>query len=232
MGNQRFFYFCQNLMHTFKTSQAREKILSKIRTGLNNASLPIPFPEAELESINTIYHKDDFTPEESFANEFIKLGGKFVFCESEQEFLDNVDNLFDTRGWDEILCAEEHMLQLFQNNKISFVKKADPTNAAAKVCITGCEALVGRTGTMIFSSRQNFGRTTPVFYPVHLVVAYANQVVEDIQDGLKLMKDKYGKDLPSMINFNTGPSRTADIEKTLVVGVHGPGEVFCFFINA
>ncbi|HRO42939.1 MAG TPA: LUD domain-containing protein [Flavipsychrobacter sp.] len=206
--------------------------MSKIRNGLNEAKLPMPFPEAEQESINTVYRADDLMPEEAFAKEFIELGGKFVFCESEQEFLDNIDNLFDSFGWNEILCSEEHILQLFQNNKITFVKEADPSNSTANACITGCEALVGRTGSIIFSSRQNYGRTTPVFYPVHIVVAYSTQIVSDINEGLELMKEKYGNDLPSMINFNTGPSRTADIEKTLVVGVHGPGEVFCFYINA
>ena len=70
-----------------------------------------------------------------------------------------------------------------------------------------------------------------MFYPVHIVIAYPNQVVRDIADGLQLIQRRYGRSLPSMINLNTGPSRTADIEKTLVVGVHGPGEVFCFYIN-
>jgi len=45
------------------------------------------------------------------------------------------------------------------------------------------------------------------------------------------MKEKYGENLPSLITLATGPSRTADIEKTLVVGVHGPKEVFCFLIE-
>jgi L-lactate dehydrogenase complex protein LldG len=45
------------------------------------------------------------------------------------------------------------------------------------------------------------------------------------------MKEKYGVKLPSMISFATGPSRTADIEKTLVVGVHGPKEVYCFLAD-
>ena len=76
------------------------------------------------------------------------------------------------------------------------------------------------------------GRTAPVYYPVHIIVAYADQIVPDIDDAFALMKKKYGNDLPSMINLNTGPSRTADIEKTLVVGVHGPAEVFCFLVNA
>jgi L-lactate dehydrogenase complex protein LldG len=46
------------------------------------------------------------------------------------------------------------------------------------------------------------------------------------------MKNKYKNDLPSLITFATGPSRTADIEKTLVVGVHGPKEVYLFLVEA
>jgi L-lactate dehydrogenase complex protein LldG len=45
------------------------------------------------------------------------------------------------------------------------------------------------------------------------------------------MKDKYGQQLPSVISLATGPSRTADIEKTLVVGVHGPKEVYLFLVE-
>ncbi|HYE54693.1 MAG TPA: LUD domain-containing protein [Chitinophagaceae bacterium] len=45
------------------------------------------------------------------------------------------------------------------------------------------------------------------------------------------MQTKYGDKLPSFFSFATGPSRTADIEKTLVVGVHGPKEVYCFLID-
>jgi L-lactate dehydrogenase complex protein LldG len=55
--------------------------------------------------------------------------------------------------------------------------------------------------------------------------------VYDIKDGLQLLKEKYQGNIPSMITFATGPSRTADIEKTLVTGVHGPKEVFCFLLE-
>jgi len=48
---------------------------------------------------------------------------------------------------------------------------------------------------------------------------------------LNVLKDKYQEQIPSLITLATGPSRTADIEKTLVVGVHGPKEVFCFIID-
>jgi L-lactate dehydrogenase complex protein LldG len=56
-------------------------------------------------------------------------------------------------------------------------------------------------------------------------------LVYDIKDALQLMKEKYNGNLPSLVTLATGPSRTADIEKTLVVGVHGPKEVFCFLVE-
>jgi L-lactate dehydrogenase complex protein LldG len=218
-------------MQTFKTSKARENILRKIRTGLSGQSLPMPFPEAE-KNAGQIYAKNGFAPEETFAEAFIALGGKFIFCENEQDMMQKINLLYENRAWRQLLCADQRLLKLFNNNKIDIVTPADPQAESADACITGCEALVSRTGSVLLSSALNMGRTAPVYYPVHIVVAYANEIVNDIDDGMAMLKKKYGQNLPSMINLTTGPSRTADIEKTLVVGVHGPAEIFCFFINA
>jgi L-lactate dehydrogenase complex protein LldG len=219
-------------MQTFKTSKAREKILSKVRNGLDKGSLPLPFPGAEQESLEQIYEHKDLPLEEVFADEFIKLGGKFIYCGNELELFENIHALYDSKGWKELLCAEPDLLERFHNNKLNFITPAVTGTHSADACITYCETLVARTGSVFISSKQNLGRVAPVFYPVHIIIAYPGQVVKDIQQGLDALKKKYGKALPSMINLNTGPSRTADIEKTLVVGVHGPGEVFCFFVNS
>jgi L-lactate dehydrogenase complex protein LldG len=218
-------------MQTFKTSKARENILSRIRKGLGGQPLPMPYPEAE-KNPETVYAHPGVDNEEIFAEAFINLGGKFVFCDSEKDLLDNINVLYENRSWKQLLCADTRISKLFQNNKIDIVRPADPAAETADACITGCEMLIARTGSILLSSRQPMGRTSPVYYPVHIVFAYANQVAYDIEDGFAALKKKYGKDLPSMINITTGPSRTADIEKTLVVGVHGPAEVFCFLINA
>ena len=218
-------------MQTFKTSKARENILSRIRKGLGEQPLPIPFPDAEKDT-HAIFPDTGIAAEEVFAEAFIKLGGKFIFCEHEQDLMDNINALYENRGWRQLLCADQRMLKIFHNNKIDILTPADPKAESAEACITGCEMLVARTGSILLSSRQNMGRVASVYYPVHLVFAYANQIVPDIEDGFNALKKKYGTDLPSMINLTTGPSRTADIEKTLVVGVHGPAEVFCFFVNA
>jgi L-lactate dehydrogenase complex protein LldG len=103
--------------------------------------------------------------------------------------------------------------------------------ASCDVAITGCECLIARTGSIVLSSGQPSGRTTSVYAPIHICIAGVNQLVYDIRDALQFMKDKYGQQLPSVISLATGPSRTADIEKTLVVGVHGPKEVYLFLVE-
>jgi L-lactate dehydrogenase complex protein LldG len=91
--------------------------------------------------------------------------------------------------------------------------------------------LVARTGSIVVSSRQTSGRRLPVIAEVLIVVAYPNQVCGELKDALNMVKTKYDGTLPSQITFITGPSRTADIEKTLVKGVHGPKEVYLFFVD-
>jgi L-lactate dehydrogenase complex protein LldG len=99
------------------------------------------------------------------------------------------------------------------------------------VSITGCDALVARTGSIVLSSAQQQGRTASVYAPVHICIAYTSQLVADVDNALSLLQVNHPKGLPSLISFAGGPSRTADIEKTLVTGVHGPREVFCYLIE-
>lgn len=212
-------------------SKSRERILSRLRNGLERATVPMPFPEVEDPDASGVFVDQGLPPDEQFAAEFIRLGGKFVFCSNELELLDNIAALYDQEGWSQLLCSEPYLLQLFYKAKLDFIEPAAPELESADACITGCEALVARTGSFLLSSRQPMGRVSPVFFPVHIVVAFARQLVPDIADALRLMQERYGENLPSMINLSTGPSRTADIEKTLVVGVHGPKEVYCFFVN-
>ncbi len=218
-------------MQTFKTSKSKENILARIRKELTKKSIPVPYPELDKRQQESIYAKSPLSDEERFAENFIQLGGKFVFCTNKEELLDNLVTLHENRGWKKMLCSDEQLLAAIRSNKLDIALPANDNPEDAEACITGCELLVARTGSVILSSRLHMGRTSSVFYPVHVIVGYTSQVVPDIAQAIDAMKKKYGSNLPSMINLNTGPSRTADIEKTLVVGVHGPGEVFCFLVN-
>lgn len=218
-------------MSTLKTSKSKENILSKIRKSLNKDQIDMPYPEVEQRLKDEIYVPGTYSLEEIFAENFNQLGGKFVFCEDKTALLNNLIKLHENLGWKHMLCAEKNLMELLNNNQLNIAESADVALEHADACITSCEAVVARTGSVILSSKQNMGRTSSIYYPVHIIVAYTDQVVNDIKEGIDYLGKKYGDNIPSMINLNTGPSRTADIEKTLVVGVHGPGEVFCFLVN-
>lgn len=219
-------------MQTFKTSKARENILRKIRVALQDEELPVPYPEIGQVQADKLFQGFEMdTPEENFALQFQSQGGRFVFCETLAHLVENLKILAESRGWSEVMCADKTLFAQLIDHKLSFIREYNPANDTVPAVITDCEAAVARTGSFFFSSRQYFGRTAPVYFPVHLVILTPSQIVSDIGAGLTFLKQKYPGQLPSMINLNTGPSRTADIEKTLVTGVHGPKEVFCFFLN-
>lgn len=210
------------------TSNSRESIIGKIRKALAENSLPMPFPEAD--KLTAFYDNGSLSPEEKFAQEFSALGGKFVYCENEQELMEQLDALADTMRWTKIHSKDSFLLTLFQEQEITLVQQGNDMSDI-EVGISLCESLVARTGSVLVSAAQEYGRALPVFSPIHITVAFANQLVWDISDAFTLLNEKYKHNLPSLISLTTGPSRTADIEKTLVVGVHGPKEVYVFFVD-
>ena len=200
-------------------STAKENILKKIRQALSNP-VPLPFPLSEGGS--TVYQPATEELEIIFAGEFTKLQGKFVFCTDEKDLQRQLQQLITAKEWTKIYCNEDKWNALFSNTI-----NLESCHAA----ITGCEHLVARTGTIVMSAAQQSGRTVSVYAPIHICIAYTNQLVYDIKDALQSLKEKYAGNIPSLITFASGPSRTADIEKTLVTGVHGPKEVYLFLVD-
>jgi len=97
--------------------------------------------------------------------------------------------------------------------------------AALESCdagITECDALVAQTGSVLVTSRSAGGRALSVLPPHHVVLARREQLLPDLLAAFELLKRKYRENYPSFISFITGPSRTGDIERVLVLGAHGP----------
>jgi L-lactate dehydrogenase complex protein LldG len=203
------------------STTAKNNILKKIRMALAEPT-PLPFPAAEGKENPIQPQQQDLVVE--FAEQFSALQGKFVFCVNEQEFKTGFEKLCYQNQWTKIYCEEEKWKAAIQPT----ILHDDIVTCEASV--TTCEALIARTGSLVLSAVHQ-GRIPSVYAPVHVCVAYTSQLVYDIKDGLQSIKNKYRDYLPSLLTFATGPSRTADIEKTLVVGVHGPKEVYCFVID-
>jgi L-lactate dehydrogenase complex protein LldG len=207
-------------------SRSKENILKKIRKALSE-STPVPFPQSEGNS--QIFQLQSAELEVHFAEEFSKLQGKFVFCLDEAELIARLLHLIKTNEWTKIYCTEKGLQKFFTVGSLTL----DPelTLKDCEVSITSCEYLVARTGTIVMSAAQANGRTASIYAPIHICIAYSNQLVYDLRNALQNIKEKYQNKLPSLITFASGPSRTADIEKTLVVGVHGPKEVYVFLVD-
>jgi L-lactate dehydrogenase complex protein LldG len=94
--------------------------------------------------------------------------------------------------------------------------------ADLNIGITRCEFLVAHLGSVLVSSAQISGRRLNVFPETHIVIANETQMTNYLDEALEKLQKKYKNELPSLVSTITGPSRTADIEKTLVMGMHGP----------
>lgn len=210
------------------SSQSRENILGTIRKALSENSVAMPFPEAE--KMHDFFVKEELSLEEKFAQEYTKLGGKFIYCSDETDMIQQLLALADTMKWKKIQVKDKFLLSLFKENNIDLVEQANDMHDI-EVGMSLCECLISRLGSEILSSSQEYGRSLPVYSPIHITIAFTNQIVWDISNAISMLKEKYNNELPSMMSLTTGPSRTADIEKTLVVGVHGPKEVYTFLID-
>ncbi len=94
--------------------------------------------------------------------------------------------------------------------------------------VTGADYAVVETGSIVIVPRRGLSRLVSLVPPVHVAIVTPQDVVRTLDDVFLLRRLDYyqnGGDMGSYLNFITGPSRTADIEQTLVVGVHGPKEV-------
>ena len=207
-------------------SQAKENILKRIRQALVNPT-PVPFPQSEGNS--SVYRPPYQENEIEFAENFGKIQGRFLYCIDTEEMILQLKQLITQQAWAQVFCREKGLLSLLEGQLKGLLISEDLPEA--DVSITGCEALIARTGSIIMSSAQDSGRTVSIYAPVHICIAFTNQLVYDIREGIELMTEKYKNKIPSFITLATGPSRTADIEKTLVVGVHGPKDVYVFLVE-
>lgn len=201
-------------------------MLKKIRNALIEKR-ENPYPEIEPTSL---YPETTESLDIVFAEELTRVNGQFIYCENQLQLVEDLLTLSSEKKWKHIYCWENKLQSLLRDCEFPF-QSNDRDFELAEVGITLCEALIARNGSILVSSAQNSGRRLSVYPHAHLVVAYSSQLVPDLKDGFQLLKEKYGEKMPSFTGVITGPSRTADIEKTLVLGAHGPRELYVFLLE-
>lgn len=210
-----------------KESTSKEKVLKKVRNALINKR-ENPFKNVDFSTQVFIEQTED--PEVEFATRLVESGGTFIYCENENDVANQLAALISNESLTNVFCKDEYLSGLMQSANIIFSNN-DEDFINANVGITACDFLISRFGSIMVSSGLGSGRRIMVFPETHIVIAKASQVVRELKDALTGMKKKYQNNLPSQITTITGPSRTADIEKTLVMGAHGPRNLYVFMID-
>jgi len=206
---------------------SKEKILKAIRNGLMNTQAN---PYSSVNTDKAVMRKVEESIELYFAQELSALGGKFVFVENEKDLGHTLALIIKEEDFGPVFCVNPALQSQLSAEGIDYLsEEKDFKNT--KSGLTECEFLIARFGSVLMSSGLTSGRKMHAWPEVHLVVAYASQLLPEISDAIIGMREKYNGVLPSMLTLVSGPSRTADIEKTLVMGAHGPRELFVFFVD-
>ncbi len=207
---------------------SRDQILQRLQQAAPAQSdLELPAPRDE--SLFQDYPGDKQDLAELFAQRLVALKGEFHRAADETAAAHAVLDILKTGEQGPVAVQREPLVDrvMAQLPGLSRLaeddaepRKVDSRDFAAySVGISTADFLVARTGSVILRSTSCGGRRLTVLPPLHLVIARIHQLVPSLDDALSVIGQD---DLWSFATIVTGPSRTADIEKTVVLGAHGP----------
>lgn len=227
------------------SESSREEILNRIRRGLYSSNDKKTFSVKLNEDIseqNSIGIPGEFQPNnriltDQFVEEVRKISGNANVVESEDEIRDFIIRLIEERGfssftiWESDLLQRLHLRDDLQNKGLKF---ASPNNkeemAKADIGITEADFAIAETGTIVLTANEKQPRTVSLIPPIHIAILKSTKIAGNINDLFALLSNSISEmgsidELTSCMTFITGPSRTADIELNLTLGVHGPKEI-------
>lgn len=196
---------------------SKNKILARLKAAQDKrGEIEVTIPDFT----SSIYPPLNKSLSMEFKTNLEAIGGKVFICKSKEEITNQIKQICTEKLQDKIFCTDPNLQPLLSN---SIEINSDETAfAEISIGVTSCEYLVAHLGSVLVSSAQISGRRLNVFPETHIVVAHETQLTDYLEQALEKMQNKYKNELPSLISNITGPSRTADIEKTLVMGMHGP----------
>jgi L-lactate dehydrogenase complex protein LldG len=227
----------------------REEILGKIRTALagqreheetGHGIRPAPDQShnngAAVEDLAEIVQR--------FETELKKVGGQFYAAENSQAACEYVLKLARSQGtrsaagWDCPVIRDIGLVEALEDAGVEFIADNSADGGAegfikhalgAGLGISGVDYALADTGTLVVLSGPGHARSVSLVTPVHVALVKIEQLLPDLNDLFPLLKERGS--LSSAIALITGPSRTADIEMTLVVGVHGPQQLHVVLLS-
>lgn len=224
---------------------SRDQILNKLRAARQGGGHVLPDVPPRPVSYLPVTSVEDTSPEgllARFTSELNKLSSDVFLVEGDDAARDKVLELLKSHNTTHLLAwhftripvkklreaIEDAGIKITQPDiRDEFRAETLQHCEGAQVGLTGADAAVASTGTLVVSTAHGKGRIPTVLPPVHIVVITLDQLVPRLEDWLA---NERAQGLPTVrssanLCFITGPSRTGDIEMVLVLGVHGPGKI-------
>jgi L-lactate utilization protein LutC len=212
------------------------EILEKIKKYSTSIDGFTPFGISKPEEKN----KSDLDPVKLFEFELNRAGGNFVNSDSPKDLIQKIGDIINKVGGNKIILGRKidpaFLTDLKNANpKLSFNTLESNLNSdelkitisSSDVSISFADYLIAETGTIVVISKNEEARTLSILTPINIIIADKNKILPDLDSLLSTLTKDFGEKIPhSAVIFITGPSRTADIEKILIIGVHGPRELF------
>jgi len=213
------------------TMSDRENILGRIRAARdsrkNSASARPMRPEVSVRALLPLVGETFEERLELFRSNARELRAEFELLDSPSALAARIRALRDSEGWKRVGSHRGALTELGCSAAGLPVTWTDSAYDARELerceaALTGCDALVAQTGSVLVTSRSAGGRALSVLPSHHIVVARRAQLLADLPAAWEWLQQKYAPDYPSFVSLITGPSRTGDIERILVLGAHGP----------
>lgn len=237
-------------------TSAREQILGDIKRALegkvkspSSDALPVHSASRKLDqSVGEIKRnceekRDDLIGQFEF--ELTRVGGRLHRATTGESAFQYVQQIISERRAKTILGCETGVIDGIDLPKrlaekgVEFVTETERefirTAALADIGLSGVDYALADTGTLVLVAGKGQPRSISLLPPVHIAVLKPEQVIPGLNDLFPLLRsdtEAGGGDLSSAVTFITGPSRTADIELTLVVGVHGPQQLHVILVGS
>ena len=201
-------------------------MLKSVRDALIERA-PSSFQDLDLET--SVYHDFKAGLDIEFAENFIRNGGKFVYCEGIQEAVDSIRFFTQQENWDKIYCAEETLQRILTHAGLPFTDNPNEL-IVRKVGMTTCDFLIAQTGSIVFSTQSASGRRFFSALDTQIVIGTVAQIQPDLKSAFKLIKEKFTIKMPSMFSIMNGLSRIEDIDGETQQGL-GTKQLFLFLID-
>jgi L-lactate dehydrogenase complex protein LldG len=206
---------------------AREAILSSIRSHLA-ASAPYEEHPVNLEN-PVILSKIPVALVELFKQNLESVNGHCIIAKSDTDITDALSQIITDRNGQRLAISDnrevERLLHLtdLEIEELGIAPDAQDI-FRFDIGISTAQAAIAETGTLVLDSAHERHRLVSLVPPVHIAIVNASRICETPAEALTLLHG--AREISPAVTFITGPSRTADIELTLAIGVHGPQELY------